>query len=119
MSNAFPMAVELLLLSSIWPKTPDMVLCMVSIMVRMLCMISIISGNWVSSCGMITSNLIEVCYQIAQLIGNLVNTVDVNQIWISATSRWEYRSSAFPSRSNCGSASRNPRNPQCDLATRS
>ncbi len=33
-----------------------MVLCMVSIMVRMLCMVAIIGGNWASSCGRSTSS---------------------------------------------------------------
>ena len=35
---------------------PDMVLCMVSIIVRILCMDAIICGNWATSCGMIASN---------------------------------------------------------------
>ena len=47
-SNAFPMAVALSLVSSIWLKIPDMVLCMVSIMVRVLSMVAIICGNWAS-----------------------------------------------------------------------
>ena len=35
---------------------PDMVLCMVSIMVRVLSMVAIICGNWASICGKSTSN---------------------------------------------------------------
>ena len=33
-----------------------MVLCMVSIIVRMICMVAIIGGNWAAICGMITSS---------------------------------------------------------------
>ncbi|CNG93966.1 Uncharacterised protein [Mycobacterium tuberculosis] len=50
-SNAFPMAVALLLFWSISPKVPDMVLIMLSIMVRMVFMISIIGGNWTRNWG--------------------------------------------------------------------
>ena len=49
------MAVELSFAWSIALNIPDMVLCMVKIMVRMLCMISIIGGNCARICGMITS----------------------------------------------------------------
>ena len=54
---------------------PDMVLCMVSIMVRWLSMIAIICGNWASSCGMSASQLIEVFDEIVHFIANPVDTV--------------------------------------------
>ena len=50
------MAVAFPVISSIWPKMPDMVLLMVSIMVRMLCIVAIIAGNWLTSCGMSASS---------------------------------------------------------------
>ena len=49
-------AVAFSVMSSIWPKMPDMVLLMVSIMVRMFCIVAIIAGNWLSSCGMSASS---------------------------------------------------------------
>ena len=54
---AFPMAVALPPNSSIWSKTPDMVLCMVSIIVRMDSIIAICGGIWAINCGMILSML--------------------------------------------------------------
>ena len=60
-SKAFPMAVALSLESSIWSNIPDMVLCIVSIMVRMLCMVAIIGGNWVDHLRHERIELIEVC----------------------------------------------------------
>src|ERR1700694_2067849 len=63
------MAVASWLVSSIWANMPAMVLCMVSIMVRMLSMLAMNSGNWASSCGMIASNS-------SMFFANLVNTVD-------------------------------------------
>lgn len=50
------MALGSFALESIWPMTPDMVLCMVSIMVRMLDMVSIIGGICMTSCGSSASN---------------------------------------------------------------
>ena len=54
---------------------PDMVLCMVSIMVRWLSMIAIICGNWTSSCGSSASKLIEVFDEIIHFIADPVDTV--------------------------------------------
>ena len=58
---------------------PDIVLCMVSSIVRMLCMVAIIGGNWSSSCGMSASRFESDDSSDrgpANLIANLVNTVD-------------------------------------------
>ena len=63
-------------MSSISPKIPDMVLCIVSIMVRMASMVAIIGGNCSSSCGSSASSLTEVFDEIVQLIANLIDTVD-------------------------------------------
>ena len=104
-------------MSSISAKIPDMVLCMVSIMVRMLCMVAIIGGNWAEHLRHERIQLIEVFDEIVQFIAKSRQHRRLFRIRISATSRWECRSSAFPSRSSCGSACRNPRNPRCDPAT--
>lgn len=45
-----------LALESIWPMTPVMVLCIVSIMLRMPDMVSIIGGICMTSCGRIASS---------------------------------------------------------------
>ena len=50
------MAVALSPASSIRVRVPDIVLCIVSIIVRALCMVAIIGGNWAISWGKIASN---------------------------------------------------------------
>jgi hypothetical protein len=55
-SKAWPMAFALSLNSSIWPKIPDIVLCMVSIIVRIDSMLSIIGGNSEIICGISESS---------------------------------------------------------------
>ena len=75
-SNACPMAVAFWLASSISPKIPDMVLCMVSIIVRMLCIIAIIGGNCGDQLRHEHVHLIEVFDEIMHLVGKLINTVE-------------------------------------------
>ena len=54
--------------SSICSKIPDMVLCIVSNMVRRLFMLSISGGNSASSCGMIASILSRSGVEFLQLL---------------------------------------------------
>ncbi len=70
------MAVALSLASSIWAKVPDMVLCIVSIMVRVLCMVAIIWRELGEQLRQDRIQLIEVLDEILHLIVDLVDTVD-------------------------------------------
>ena len=54
-SNACPMAVEFSLIRSIWSYKLDIELCMVSIIVRIVCMVLIIGGICASICGISAS----------------------------------------------------------------
>ena len=73
-SNACPMAVAFSLVSSIWLKMPDMVLCIVSIMVRMLCMVAIIGGNWLEQLRHERVELIQIFDEILQFVGRCSST---------------------------------------------
>ena len=70
------MAVAFLLESSISPKIPAIVLCMVSIIVRMLCIIAIIGGIWATICGMSTSIWSRSLMTIVHLLSKLIDTVE-------------------------------------------
>ncbi|CPU62561.1 Uncharacterised protein [Mycobacteroides abscessus] len=57
MSKAFPIAVALLVVCSIWSNIPDMVLCMDNIIFRVDSIVSIITGNCSAICGRSSSSL--------------------------------------------------------------